>query len=175
MLKRIATLAVLGLALGGCYLQSKTPVIPANGGELLLKDYGDRFVSYSLKGDKWESDGDIVTFTAKGDHYEGSDGKDTFEVALARIKGPWWLGQQTHEDKSGYDYALVEALPKDLLIHVVDCNDLKKAGGFDSLVEFQKDDCFVKEGADTVALLKALVAAVATSDPTRWSVLVPKG
>ncbi|MBI2720418.1 MAG: hypothetical protein HYX36_16900 [Rhizobiales bacterium] len=37
MLKRFATLAVLGLALAGCILQSKTPVIPADGGKLLLR------------------------------------------------------------------------------------------------------------------------------------------
>lgn len=170
MFTRLAALLICAAVLGGCVLESKTPIIATDAGEALLDGYGLSFVSYGLRDGEWRKDNETFQFVPKGHHYEVSSGGDTMDIAFAKLDGSWWVMQAQEPGKQA-TYVLVDARKAELFLYALACKPLKDAGKYDSYIAFKDDDCVVKDGADTTALFKAIAA-----DPgPQTAKIVPKG
>lgn len=170
MLMRFVTLLMCATLLGGCVLESKTPIISTDAGEALLDRYGLKFVSYGLKGGGWKKDNETFEFVPKGHHYEVSSGGDTLDIAFAKLDGSWWILQAQELGKQA-TYSLVDAQKAELFLYPLACKPLRDAGTFDAFIAFKDDDCLIRDGADTTAMFKAFAA-----DPGPQTVkMVPKG
>ena len=147
----IFSLAVT-LLLQACVLQSKTPLFAEKDGEMLLNDYGSTFVSYSMNKGEWEKEKDAVTFAATGQHYVVKSEKSENDVLFVRLGGTWLLMQVGEADKD-YAYVLVDARQKELLIHPLSCEILKKFERLPEQVSFEGDDCTAGTGMDRMKVV----------------------
>lgn len=153
-MRRVPVLIAVLLTLTGCVLQSAKALIPADAGELVLAGIGSRFATYSLHGGQWQKEDDTITFTANGRQYAASDGKTTVSVTFKVLPGGRWL-MQGEEPGKPFAYMLLERDGKDIYLLPLACTAMQAAGTFAALVEFQKDDCYAKDGVDAAALFAA--------------------
>lgn len=157
MLIRILAAAFLFLTLTGCILQSRKPIFSDEQGELILAPYGSRFESYSIDGGNWKKDEETISFTPANRHYVASDGKSDFTVTFAAIGGTWWA-MQGQEKGNPANYYLADTQKGEVFFYPLTCKQLQDTAKFGDFIEFKGDDCFVKDGADTAAMFKALAA-----------------
>jgi hypothetical protein len=150
--------AVLCFCLSGCILQSKEPLFTDEQAELALKDYGNRFASYSRDGGIWKKDAETISFTAINKHYTASDGKTDFIVTFVPIGASWWAMQGQEAGKPP-NYYLADAREEEVLFYPLACKELRNAGIFGDFIDFKDDDCFIKDGVDAIAMFKSFTAA----------------
>jgi hypothetical protein len=168
VLKQFFGAVILCLSLRGCILQSRVPLFTDEQGELMLKDYGGRFASYSLDDGIWKKDAETISFTATNKHYIASDGKTDFSVTFAAIEGSWWAMQGQEAGKLA-NYYLADARKGEIFFYPLACKQLQDSAKFGNFIDFRGDDCFVKEGVDAMTMFKSL----ATAPPPAGMKLVP--
>ena len=154
---RAILLGLLAFGLSGCILGSKNPLFAEAEAKLLLADYPNP-AAYERNNGVWEKINEPVVFTPQVSHYvmKPEPGDPEVQISFVPIEGPWWVLQANEPEKPA-TYVLIKAEPKELLIYPLTCTMLKESGKFGNDIEFKDSDCFVKEGADKMALFKALI------------------
>lgn len=159
---RVIFLGLLAFGLTGCNLESKKPLFAETDAKLLLVDYPN-LVAYERDDSGWKKSAEQLSFTPDASHYLVKSGTSDMSISFVPIEGPWWVLQAT-EATGPTSYVLVKAEPKELLVYSLDCKSLKEAGKYESDIDFVDSDCFIKAGADGMALFKSLTAV--TSEPS---------
>jgi len=153
---RIAVLAILVLALAGCVLQSPEPVFSEEQSRLVLGADAVTMRSYSWKDGAWSEDKERIALIVEGRHYVAKEDGDTAGLAFIPISGGWYAVQATEQGKpTNYTLATVE--DGAAVFHLLECADLKKRAELAAYIEYQRDDCFIKDGADAMALFGELI------------------
>jgi hypothetical protein len=151
---RMILLSLLAFGLTGCNLETKKPLFADADAKLLLADYPN-LATYERDDGGWKKSDDFLSFTPEASHYLVKSGKSDMQVFFVPVEGPWWILQGT-ESAGPTSYVLIKAEPKELLVYSLECKILKESGKFEQDIEFKESDCSVKEGADKMALFKAL-------------------
>mgnify|MGYP000974784462 CR=1 FL=1 len=145
---------ILAPLLGACVLQSETPLVSEQQGELALAGLGPAFDSYSLHDSSWDKEDESIMLTAEGQHYVVSDGKDKLTATFKGVDKNVWV-MQAEEDGKPSAYIIATRDGSSLLLAPIACSAMKDAASFDALVRFDGDDCFAKPGIDAAALFTA--------------------
>lgn len=156
---RVSLLAFVAAVLAGCVLQSSTPLFKDADGVLLLGNKKQRYASYELDQSSWKKSPDVLVFEPVLHHYKVLNGKDSATAEFIALPDGNYV-MQFDEGKGTYVYTLVSPHGKEIFLHLLVCEQLKKqniAG-----VRFKKDNCFIepqfgRSGFET--LLKDLPAA----------------
>jgi hypothetical protein len=156
MLKRIAVLAALALALAGCVLQSQEPAFSEDQSRLVLGEAPVTMTSYSWQDGAWSEDKQQIALTVEGNHYVAKEDDDTAGLAFIPISGGWYAVQATEQGKPT-NYTLATVANGAAVFHLLECADLKKRAELAAYIEYQRDDCFIKDGADAMALFGELI------------------
>ena len=151
---RMIFLGLLAFGLTGCNLESKKPLFVEEEAKLLLADYPN-LAAYERDEGGWKKNADPLNFTPEASHYLVKSGTSEMSISFVPIEGPWWVLQAA--ETATTSYVLIKAEPKELLVYSLECKILKESGKFGNDIEFKDSDCFVKEGADKMALFKALI------------------
>jgi hypothetical protein len=151
---RAILLSLLAFGLTGCNLETKKPLFAEADAKLLLADYPN-LAAYERDEGGWKKNADPLNFTPEASHYLVKSGTSEMSISFVPIEGPWWVLQAS--EATATSYVLIKAEPKELLVYSLECKILKESGKFESDVEFKDSNCFVKEGADKMALFKALI------------------
>jgi hypothetical protein len=156
MMMRIAVLAALVFALSGCVLQSPEPVFSEDQSRLVLGADAVTMKSYSWKDGAWTEDKERLALTVEGRHYVAKEGDDTAGLAFIPLSGGWYAVQATEQGKStNYTLATVEG--GGAVFHLLECAELKKRAELAAYIDYQRDDCFIKDGANAMALFGELI------------------
>lgn len=152
---RVIFLGLLAIALSGCVLETKTPLFSDSDAKLLLADY-PKLAAYERDDGGWKKSGDPLNFSPAGSHYQVKSGNSDMQVFFVPLEGPWWILQAT--EASGATYVLVKAEAKELLVSPLECKSLQAADKYNASIDFTGSSCFIKAGADTMALFKSFAA-----------------
>ena len=152
---RTIFLCLLAFGLSGCILETKKPLFVEADAKLLLADYPN-LAAYERDDGGWKKNADPLSFTPEASHYLVKSGTSEMSISFVPIEGPWWV-LQAAETAATSSYVLVKAEPKELLVYSLECKSLKESGKFENDIEFKDSSCFIKEGADKMALFKALI------------------
>jgi hypothetical protein len=152
---RLIFLGLLAIGLSGCNLETKTPLYSDKDAKLLLADYPN-LATYERDDGGWKKSDDPLNIAPEGSHYLVRSGNSDMQVSFVPLDGPWWILQAT--ETSGSSYVLIKAEPKELLVSALDCKSLKEDGAYDTTIDFADSSCFIKAGADTMALFKSFAA-----------------
>ena len=139
MISRFILLSIC-LVLGGCILQSPTPIFAEEDGKLILQPFGNQFVSFNLENGKWIKQSDIVKFTAVGNHYLIHDKADDIQVLFAALNSKWWV-MQTNETGKPPTYLLARFEGKALVLNILSCKVLKINKAVADAINFKGEDC----------------------------------
>lgn len=153
MLKRLS-LAFVAAMLGGCVLESDTPLIPEEQAELLLGSQPVQFAMYEMRDGNWHKEEGSFTFTPEGNHYRATDGKSETMFSFKTTVNKRWAVQGSEGGKS-VSYVIAEQVGTEIFLLPLDCKSLHEAKTFEALVDFVGDDCTVKPGADAGAVFAA--------------------
>jgi hypothetical protein len=165
---RAILLSLLAFGLTGCNLETRKPLFAEADAKLLLADYPN-LAAYERDEGGWKKNADPLNFTPEASHYLVKSGTSEMSISFVPIEGPWWVLQAAEAKTTSY--VLIKAEPKELLVFSLECKILKESGKFESDIEFKDSNCFVKEGADKMALFKSLTAA--TKEPSTKLVSEP--
>ncbi len=148
MLKRFLICLGMGLGLAGCMLQSHRPLFSESDGVPLPKVLGTHFVMQDFDNGTWNDEEGSITIKASGRHYLASDEAKKDEVAalFVPLSPNWWVLQAKEKDEPNV-YMLAELSGKNLLLHALACEDLKKLAAAAAEISFEGDDCYLKGGA----------------------------
>lgn len=166
---RAIFLGFLAFGLAGCNLESKKPLFADADAKLLLADYPN-LAPYERDDGNWKKSTDPLDFTAEASHYLVKSGTSNMQTFFVPLEGPWWI-LQAAEATGTSSYVLIKAEPKELLIYSLACKTLQESGKFGSEIEFTDSSCFIKDGADKMALFKALIGSA--SEPSTKLVSEP--
>ncbi len=156
MLMRFAVLAVLVLSLAGCVLQSKEPVFSDEQASLVFGAAPVTMKSYSWKDGGWVEEKENLALTVEGRHYVAKEDKSTAGLAFIPLSGDWFAVQATEVGKA-VNYTLATVKDGVAVFHLLECANLKKRAELDAFISYQRDDCFIKEGAAAMELFSELV------------------
>ena len=152
---RVIFPSLLAIGLAGCNLETKKPLFTDAEAKLLLAGYPN-LAAYERDDGGWKKSDDPLNVAPEGSHYLVKSGNSEMQVSFVPLDGPWWILQAT--ETSGSSYVLIKAGPKELLVSALDCKSLKEAGTYDTTIDFVDSSCFIKAGADTMALFKSFTA-----------------
>ena len=156
MLMRIVVLAALILTLAGCVLQSREPVFSDEQSSLALGASAVTMKSYSWKDGEWTEDKERLALTVEGRHYVAKEDGDTAGLAFIALSGGWFAVQATEAAKPT-NYTLATVKDGVAVFHLLECADLKKRAELEAYISYQRDDCFIKDAANAMALFGELV------------------
>ena len=139
MISRFILLSIC-LVLGGCILQSPTPIFAEKDGKLVLQKFGNKFVSFNLENGKWIKQSEIVKFTAVGNHYVIHDKANDIQVLFAALNSNWWV-MQTNEASKPPTYLLARFEGKALVLSILSCKVLKTNKAVADAIDFKGEDC----------------------------------
>jgi hypothetical protein len=157
-LKKIFLAFGIALSLGGCVLQSKTPLISKSLAKPLLKTYGLKFANFNFADGRWQKEDKGIQFAIKNDHYVAVDGSSKVDVVFAPLDGVWWLAQY-QETNDPLAYGLIEAKKDALYLHPLACKEIQKLPVQSPSISFVKDDCFAQAGMNFAEFKKLIPAA----------------
>jgi len=156
MLTRLAVLTVVVLALAGCVLQSREPVFGDEQARLVLGASAVTVKSYSWKDGEWTEDKERLALTVEGRHYVAKDDDSTAGLAFIPLTGGWYAVQATEAGKPA-NYTLATVKDGAAIFHLLECEELKKRSELAAYIDYQRDDCLIKEGVNAMALFGELV------------------
>jgi hypothetical protein len=156
MLTRFAVLAVLLLMLAGCVLQSQEPVFSDEQSSLVLGASAVTMKSYSWKDGEWAEDKERLALTVEGRHYVAKEDGSSAGLAFIPLSGDWFAVQATEAAKPT-NYTLATVKDGVAVFHLLECADLKKRAELAAYIDYQRDDCFIKDAANAMALFGELV------------------
>jgi hypothetical protein len=152
---RVIFLGLLASGLAGCNLETKKPLFTDAEAKPLLADYPN-LAAYERDDGGWKKSDEPLNVAPEGSHYLVTLGNSKMQVSFVPLDGPWWILQAT--EATGSSYVLIKAEPKELLVSALDCKSLKGGGVYDTTIDFVDSSCFIKAGADTMALFKSFAA-----------------
>lgn len=156
MQMRFAVLALLLLTLAGCVLQSKEPIFGDEQASLVFGAVPVTMKSFSWKDGGWIEEKERIALTVEGRHYVAKEDKSTAGIAFIPLSGGWFAVQATEKGKA-VNYTLATVKDGVAVFHLLECSDLKKRAELEAYIRYQRDDCFIKEGAAAMALFGELV------------------
>ncbi len=156
MPRRIVMLAVLLLTLAGCVLQSQVPVFSDEQASLVFGAAPVIMKSYSWKDGGWIEKKERIALTVEGRHYVAKEDKSTAGLAFIALSDGWFAVQATEKGKA-VNYTLATVADGVAVFHLLECADLKKRAELAAYIDYQRDDCFIKEGVAAMALFGELV------------------
>jgi hypothetical protein len=166
---RLICLGLLAFGLAGCNLETKKPLFADTDAKLLLADYPN-LAPYERDDGNWKKSTDPLSIQPEASHYLVKMDNSDMVISFVPLEGPWWI-MQAAETAGSSTYVLVKAEPKELLIYSLECKVLQESGKFGTEIEFKDSSCFIKDGADKMALFKALIGS--TSEPSTKLVSEP--
>jgi hypothetical protein len=166
---RVIILSLLAFGLAGCNLETKKPLFAEADAKLLLADYPN-LAPYERDDGDWKKSTDPLSIQPEASHYLVKSGNSDMVITFVPLEGPWWILQAT-ETSGVSTYVLIKAEPKELLIFSLECKKLQESGKFGTEIEFKDSSCFVNDGADKMALFKALIGN--SSEPSTKLVSEP--
>ena len=141
------TVACFGLCflLAGCVLQSRTPVFSEGEAGALPIALGTRFVMENHDKAGWTKEDGNFSLQPRGKHYVASDGnkKSDVEALFVPLGNNWWVMQAAEAGGAGV-YMLAEWKGGALLLHPLECTDLKSQPTAATAISFEGDDCYLK-------------------------------
>ena len=149
--------AFLAVTLGACVLSAKEPVYSDADTKLIFAASEVTLAAYSFKDGQWVAEKELLALKAEGQHYEATIDKSPAQIAFVPLEGDWHIVQVT-EEKGPPVYVLVHDEKGELHVFPIACSDVKKLPVAGAHVDFVKDDCFLKPGADHKPLFSALSA-----------------
>ena len=142
------TLASVGLCflLAGCVLQSHTPVFSESDAGALPEALGTHFIMENHDKAGWTKEEGNFTLRPEGKHYVASDGnmKSDVEALFVPLGNNWWVMQAAAVGDPNV-YMLAEWTGGTLLLHPLDCADLKSQPSAAAAISFEGDDCYLKD------------------------------
>ena len=142
------TLASVGLCflLAGCVLQSRTPVFSESDAGALPEALGARIIMENQDKAGWTKEEGTFTLRPEGKHYVASDGekKSDVEALFVPLGNNWWVVQAAAVGDPD-SYMLAEWAGGALLLHPLDCTDLKLQPSAAAAISFEGDDCYLKD------------------------------
>lgn len=131
------------LLLSGCVLQSQSPLFGDTQGVPALEALGTSFTMESLADGKWQVEEGRAEFTPVGRHYSMSnpDGKPPIEVLFVPLDGRRFAVQAREGKDKPFVYLVAEVGKTEVLLTLLACDDLKKAGKFGDDITFDGDEC----------------------------------
>jgi hypothetical protein len=146
----------LVLLLAGCVLQSKEPVFGDEQSSLVFGAAPVTMKSYSWKDGGWIEEKENLVLTVEGRHYVAKEDGDTAGLAFIPLSGGWFAVQATEAAKPT-NYTLATVKDGVAVFHLLECADLKKRAELAAYIDYQRDDCFIKDAANAMALFGELV------------------
>lgn len=165
---RVIFLGLLAFALAGCNLETKKPLFADADAKLLLAGYPS-LAPYERDGGGWKMSTDPLSIKPEASHYLVKSGNSDMVISFVPLEGPWWILQAAETGSA--TYVLVKAEPKELLIYALECKILQESGKFGTEIEFKDSSCFIKDGAEKMAVFKALIGSA--SEPSTKLVSEP--
>jgi hypothetical protein len=165
---RAIFLGLLAFGLAGCNLETKKPLFADKDAKLLLADYPN-LAPYERDDGNWKKSTDPLNIKLEAFHYLVRSGNSDMVISFVPLEGSWWILQAA--ETGGSTYVLVKVEPKELLIFSLECKKLQESGKFGTEIEFKDSSCFVNDGADKMALFKALIGSA--SEPSTKLVSEP--
>ena len=159
---RVIFLGLVAFGLSGCNLETRKPLFADADAKLLLADYPN-LAAYERDDGNWKKSADSLNLTAEVSHYLVKSGTSDMAVSFVPLEGPWWI-LQAAETTGTSSYILVKAEPKELLLYTLECKKLQESEKFGAEIVFKDSSCFIKDGADKMALFKALMGSA--SEPS---------
>ena len=65
---------------------------------------------------------------------------------------------QSQEPGKPAAYSLADIRDAEVMIHPIACKPLRESGRFAAAIDFEDDDCFIRDGADSAAMFRTLAA-----------------
>jgi hypothetical protein len=145
MRKSILACICLSMLLSGCVLQSRTPIFSESDAGALPEALGTRFIMESHDRAAWTKQEGIFILRPEGQHYVASDGdkKSDVEALFVTLGSNWWVMQATAAGDPNV-YMLAEWTGGALLLHPLNCSDLKSQPSAAAAISFEGDDCYLK-------------------------------
>lgn len=155
-------LAMAGsLLLSGCVLQSQAPLFGDTQGAPALEALGTSFAMESFSDGKWNMEEGKAVFTASGRHYlmSSPDGKPPIEVLFVPLDGKRFAVQAREGKDKPFVYLVAEISKAEVLLTLLGCDDLKKAGRFGGDISFDGDECSFARTPEMPLFLSLAAAA----------------
>ena len=145
MRKKVLVCICMCFLLAGCVLQSRTPVFSESDAGALPIALGTRFIMENHDKAGWTKEEGNFTLQPEGKHYVASDGdkKSDVEALFVPLGNNWWVMQAAAPGDPNV-YMLAEWTDGALLLHPLDCADLKSQPSAAAAVSFEGDDCYLK-------------------------------
>ena len=156
MLNRCLALVLAAVILGGCVLQSRTPLYSDAEAMLALGETGGMVRMSSWKDGKWEPDAELAAIAVTGKHYEATAKSSTIALTFVPLSGSWFVLQAVEADKPAV-YMLAEAKGGAANVRPLSCRDLRKDDRLHAWIDHDGDDCFIKPGAPAQELFTNLL------------------
>jgi hypothetical protein len=134
---------LLCLVLGGCVLQSQKPLFAENEGKLILKQFGNSFVTLNRENEQWKKQDGVMKFTAVGNHYVVRDKNSDINILFVQLNDQWWVMQADEPGKPSIypTYLLAKFEGKALMLNILSCKVLKYNRSLKDFISFKGEDC----------------------------------
>jgi hypothetical protein len=131
------------LMLGGCVLQSQKPLFAENEGKLVLRQFGNSFVTFNRESGQWKKQDDVMKFTAVGNHYVVRDKNSDINILFAQLNDQWWVIQADEPGKPSIypTYLLAKFEGRALMLNILSCKVLKNNKSLKDIISFKGEDC----------------------------------
>lgn len=156
MMRYIAVVVALAVLLGGCMLQSRTPLYSDADAELPLGAAGGAAAVSNWRDGKWQPEGDAVALTVSGRHYIARSQSSAVTLHFVPMGGSWFVLQASESGKPAV-YLLAEVTGRSAVTHPLSCSDLKEDQSLKAWIRHEGDDCFVVEGIPARELFATLL------------------
>jgi len=156
MMRYIAIIAALAVMLGGCMLQSRTPLYSDADAELALGAEGGAAAVSNWRDGRWEAESDDVSLGVSGRHYMAKAQSGAVALHFVPMGGSWYVLQASEPGKPAV-YLLAEVTGRSAVTHPLPCSDLKKDPSLTAWISHEGDDCFVVAGIPPHQLFAALL------------------
>jgi hypothetical protein len=158
-LARLLTLAIVSIALAGCFTSKRPLFDPANAATPLGE--GGRFVSYNRTSKGFERD-EKIEVRLKGKGYDFIDEQGKVTPATLHPIGKDLFVAQAPNDGGGYDYVVLRVSGSEVIGYAPSCvkQSAKKMRALG--IEIHDQECRI----DKVAHPKTLFASIRLGDPT---------
>lgn len=156
------------LLLSGCVLQSPAPLFGDTQGAPALQALGKTFTMESFTDGKWQVEEGLAVLIPMGRHYlmSNPDGKPPTEVLFVPLDGSRFAVQARESREKPFVYLVAEIGKGEVLLTLLDCDELKKAGKFGDDITFDGGDCTFARTPEKPLFL-ALAGALGAAK-SRW-------
>jgi len=147
MHKTVSACICLCFLLAGCVLQSRTPIFSESDAGALPEALGTRFIMENHDKAGWTKEEGTFILRPEGKHYVASDGdgdkKSDVDALFVPLGHNWWVMQAAAAGDPNV-YMLAEWTDGALLLHPLDCADLKSQPSAAAAISFEGDECYLK-------------------------------